>query len=144
MDRYNNLLPFWCLVIFLWIVTLRFLHWNSGKLSFNRKSLHHIGSGQNPYEQAISIIGKTLSAFDEDNLIPCFGFGDGNVLMSLWYLRAWQSCLFSQIADLTVLSFPHQHRHMIKMSLVSILKSDPAMGLKKFWQDTEKLFLASD
>jgi hypothetical protein len=50
----------------------------SGKSSFNRKSLHHIGSGQNPYEQAISIIGKTLSTFDEDNLIPCFGFGDGN------------------------------------------------------------------
>ncbi|KAL2233672.1 UNVERIFIED_CONTAM: E3 ubiquitin-protein ligase RGLG1, partial [Sesamum indicum] len=42
------------------------------------KSLHHIGSGPNPYEQAISIIGKTLSAFDEDNLIPCFGFGDAS------------------------------------------------------------------
>ncbi|KAI9113882.1 hypothetical protein K1719_015133 [Acacia pycnantha] len=50
----------------------------TGKLSFNRKSLHHIGSGQNPYEQAISIIGKTLSVFDEDNLIPCFGFGDAS------------------------------------------------------------------
>ncbi|KAJ1405345.1 von Willebrand factor, type A [Sesbania bispinosa] len=50
----------------------------TGKRSFNRKSLHHIGSGLNPYEQAISIIGKTLSAFDEDNLIPCFGFGDAS------------------------------------------------------------------
>jgi E3 ubiquitin-protein ligase RGLG len=40
-------------------------------------SLHHIGDVQNPYEQAISIIGQTLSAFDEDNLIPCYGFGDG-------------------------------------------------------------------
>ncbi|XP_054820136.1 E3 ubiquitin-protein ligase RGLG2 isoform X2 [Prosopis cineraria] len=50
----------------------------TGKLSFNRKSLHNIGSGHNPYEQAISIIGKTLSAFDEDNLIPCFGFGDAS------------------------------------------------------------------
>ncbi|AES72142.1 E3 ubiquitin-protein ligase RGLG5 isoform X2 [Medicago truncatula] len=50
----------------------------TGKSSFNRKSLHHIGSGQNPYEQAISIIGKTLSTFDEDNLIPCFGFGDAS------------------------------------------------------------------
>ncbi|KAK4399672.1 E3 ubiquitin-protein ligase RGLG1 [Sesamum angolense] len=50
----------------------------TGAKSFNRKSLHHIGSGPNPYEQAISIIGKTLSAFDEDNLIPCFGFGDAS------------------------------------------------------------------
>ncbi|KAL7149179.1 hypothetical protein ABFS83_05G022400 [Erythranthe nasuta] len=50
----------------------------TGAKSFNRKSLHHIGSGPNPYEQAISIIGKTLSSFDEDNLIPCFGFGDAS------------------------------------------------------------------
>ena len=55
----------------------------SGKHSFNRKSLHHIGNGPNPYEQAISIIGKTLAAFDEDNLIPCFGFGDGIFLKVL-------------------------------------------------------------
>ena len=58
---------------------LIFLH-NLGARSFNRRSLHHIGNGQNPYEQAISIIGKTLSAFDEDNLIPCYGFGDGNFI----------------------------------------------------------------
>ncbi|KAA8529660.1 hypothetical protein F0562_034240 [Nyssa sinensis] len=50
----------------------------TGARSFNRRSLHHIGNGKNPYEQAISIIGKTLSAFDEDNLIPCFGFGDAS------------------------------------------------------------------
>ncbi|CAN0900873.1 E3 ubiquitin-protein ligase RGLG1 [Linum grandiflorum] len=50
----------------------------TGARSFNRKSLHHIGDDQNPYEQAISIIGKTLSSFDEDNLIPCFGFGDAS------------------------------------------------------------------
>ncbi|KAM5567996.1 E3 ubiquitin-protein ligase RGLG2-like [Rosa sericea] len=50
----------------------------TGSRSFGRKSLHHIGTGQNPYEQAISIIGKTLSAFDEDNLIPCYGFGDAS------------------------------------------------------------------
>ncbi|KAH7566096.1 hypothetical protein ACOSP7_022356 [Xanthoceras sorbifolium] len=48
----------------------------TGRHSFNRKSLHAIGSSPNPYEQAISIIGRTLSPFDEDNLIPCFGFGD--------------------------------------------------------------------
>ncbi|KAI3731437.1 hypothetical protein L1987_62625 [Smallanthus sonchifolius] len=48
----------------------------TGIKSFNGRSLHSIGGLQNPYEQAISIIGKTLAAFDEDNLIPCFGFGD--------------------------------------------------------------------
>ncbi|KAJ0972798.1 hypothetical protein J5N97_020757 [Dioscorea zingiberensis] len=47
-----------------------------GKYSFNNRSLHHIGGSHNPYEHAISIVGQTLSAFDEDNLIPCFGFGD--------------------------------------------------------------------
>ncbi|KAK1392011.1 RING-type E3 ubiquitin transferase [Heracleum sosnowskyi] len=50
----------------------------TGKSSFNRKSLHAIGTTPNPYEQAISIIGRTLTSFDEDNLIPCFGFGDAS------------------------------------------------------------------
>ncbi|KAL5718024.1 RING-type E3 ubiquitin transferase [Ranunculus cassubicifolius] len=50
----------------------------TGARSFNRKCLHHLAESQNPYEQAISIIGRTLSSFDEDNLIPCFGFGDAS------------------------------------------------------------------
>lgn len=48
----------------------------TGKRSFNGQSLHKLGDAPNPYETAISIIGKTLAPFDEDNLIPCFGFGD--------------------------------------------------------------------
>ncbi|XP_062193665.1 E3 ubiquitin-protein ligase RGLG1-like isoform X2 [Phragmites australis] len=48
----------------------------TGKRCFNGRSLHHVGDSPNPYEQAIGIIGETLSAFDEDNRIPCFGFGD--------------------------------------------------------------------
>ncbi|TXG46335.1 hypothetical protein EZV62_028164 [Acer yangbiense] len=48
----------------------------TGKVSFNNRSLHAIGDTSNPYEKAISIIGKTLAPFDDDNLIPCFGFGD--------------------------------------------------------------------
>lgn len=61
----------------------------TGSRSYNRRSLHHIGDGLNPYEQAISIIGKTLAAFDEDNLIPCFGFGDGTFLISLLFLLSY-------------------------------------------------------
>ncbi|KAL0306072.1 UNVERIFIED_CONTAM: E3 ubiquitin-protein ligase RGLG4 [Sesamum radiatum] len=49
----------------------------TGKVSFSNCSLHAVGDTPNPYEKAISIIGKTLAPFDEDNLIPCFGFGDG-------------------------------------------------------------------
>ncbi|KAI4323296.1 hypothetical protein L6164_022914 [Bauhinia variegata] len=48
----------------------------TGKSSFNKRSLHAIGDTPNPYEKALSIIGKTLAPFDDDNLIPCFGFGD--------------------------------------------------------------------
>ncbi|KAK1350627.1 hypothetical protein POM88_054662 [Heracleum sosnowskyi] len=48
----------------------------TGARSYQRRSLHHLGDSLNPYEQAISTIGRTLSAFDEDNLIPCYGFGD--------------------------------------------------------------------
>ncbi|XP_019053698.1 PREDICTED: E3 ubiquitin-protein ligase RGLG2-like [Nelumbo nucifera] len=48
----------------------------TGKNSFQNRSLHAIGDTPNPYEQVIMIIGKTLAPFDEDNLIPCFGFGD--------------------------------------------------------------------
>ncbi|KAJ0629422.1 putative transcription factor C2H2 family [Helianthus annuus] len=71
------------LVSFLLIIILKkkyvnYLLAKIGSRSFNRKSLHHIGDNLNPYEQAITIIGKTLAAFDEDNLIPCFGFGDAS------------------------------------------------------------------
>lgn len=48
-----------------------------GRYSFGRRCLHDIHGTPNPYEQAISIIGRTLVPFDEDNLVPCFGFGDG-------------------------------------------------------------------
>ncbi|KAJ4747540.1 copine family protein [Rhynchospora pubera] len=50
----------------------------TGRNSFNRRCLHALGGTPNPYEQAISIIGRTLAKFDDDNLIPCFGFGDAS------------------------------------------------------------------
>lgn len=53
----------------------------TGKHSFAGRSLHSVVSGAlppNPYEQALRILGATLSSFDDDNLIPCFGFGDAS------------------------------------------------------------------
>eukprot|EP01089_Gocevia_fonbrunei_P015114 TRINITY_DN432_c0_g1_i1.p1 TRINITY_DN432_c0_g1~~TRINITY_DN432_c0_g1_i1.p1 ORF type:complete len:298 (+),score=50.87 TRINITY_DN432_c0_g1_i1:42-935(+) len=50
---------------------------DNGRKTFGRKSLHHIANGElNPYQQAISIIGRTLEPFDEDAKIPALGFGD--------------------------------------------------------------------
>ncbi|EGD75552.1 copine [Salpingoeca rosetta] len=50
-----------------------------GRRTFGGKSLHHVdvtGEIENPYQQVIRVICQTLSQFDEDHLIPAFGFGD--------------------------------------------------------------------
>lgn len=47
-----------------------------GKQTYGGRCLHDLVPGQsNPYESAISIIARTLSAFDDDGLIPVYGFG---------------------------------------------------------------------
>lgn len=50
----------------------------TGKQSYNGRSLHHLGPSPNPYEEAMSIIARTLSPFDDDQLYPCWGFGDAS------------------------------------------------------------------
>src|SRR3989304_5479856 len=47
----------------------------TGKRTFGGKCLHDL-SVKNPYQMAIEIVGKTLEAFDDDKMIPTFGFGD--------------------------------------------------------------------
>ena len=64
----------------------------TGEVSFNGKplfvpddydaavstgqNLHSIHGPPNPYLSAISLIARTLEDFDDDHLIPCYGFGD--------------------------------------------------------------------
>eukprot|EP00004_Rigifila_ramosa_P012422 TRINITY_DN268_c0_g1_i3.p1 TRINITY_DN268_c0_g1~~TRINITY_DN268_c0_g1_i3.p1 ORF type:complete len:298 (-),score=74.83 TRINITY_DN268_c0_g1_i3:65-916(-) len=47
----------------------------NGARTFGGRSLHDL-SQRNPYQHAISIIGKTLEAMDDDKMIPTYGFGD--------------------------------------------------------------------
>ncbi|KAF0706947.1 hypothetical protein AaE_013871 [Aphanomyces astaci] len=51
----------------------------TGQRSFQNKCLHDIDPTNqvwNPYQSVIHILGRTLEAFDDDKLIPAFGFGD--------------------------------------------------------------------
>ncbi|KAL6059629.1 RGLG [Balamuthia mandrillaris] len=53
----------------------------TGRRTFAANCLHDVkprGSfpSFNPYQEVIAIVGQTLEPFDEDKLIPCFGFGD--------------------------------------------------------------------
>ncbi|CAE7398972.1 RGLG2 [Symbiodinium sp. KB8] len=47
----------------------------TGKRSFGGRSLHDTSFSTNPYREAIKVIGKTLEVFDDDRLIPAYGFG---------------------------------------------------------------------
>ena len=49
-----------------------------GRKSFNQNCLHKLIGNKvcNPYQKVIWILGQTLAPFDDDNLIPAFGFGD--------------------------------------------------------------------
>lgn len=49
----------------------------SGQHSFGGRSLHTVEAlRMNPYQEVLRVIAETLSAFDDDQYIPCYGFGD--------------------------------------------------------------------
>jgi len=49
----------------------------TGKRTFNGRCLHALDAGtMNPYQRVIDVMCRTLEPFDDDKLIPVFGFGD--------------------------------------------------------------------
>mmetsp|Transcript_12136 Transcript_12136/g.24182 ORF Transcript_12136/g.24182 Transcript_12136/m.24182 type:complete len:320 (+) Transcript_12136:76-1035(+) len=51
--------------------------WN-GAATFGGRSLHDVSSPdeENPYQRVMAVVARTLEPFDDDHVIPTFGFGD--------------------------------------------------------------------
>lgn len=100
-----------------------------GRKSFNGQCLHKIIPGRvyNPYQKVISIIGQTLEPFDDDNIIPAYGFGDsvtlGDKVFPLFrdqtMCRGFKDVLecYSNMASKLVLSGPTNFAPLIHQAI---------------------------
>lgn len=104
----------------------------TGKFSFGGHCLHSLSNGQNPYQAAIEIIGETLSTFDDDGLIPAFGFGDvittdKHVFPFKYggYCLGFQEVLskYNEIARTVVLSGPTSFAPLIREAIKIVIES---------------------
>jgi len=108
--------------------------WN-GKRTFGGRSLHHLTPGAlNPYQEVIDIIGRSLETFDDDKLIPAFGFGDTRTTdKGIFPFNPDRPCLgvtevmqrYTEIAPLVVLSGPTSFAPLIRgaIGIVQATKS---------------------
>lgn len=105
----------------------------TGKHTFHGKCLHHLDPQyMNPYQHVISIIGKTLEVFDDDKLIPCYGFGDVTTSdKKVFPFTEHRSChglkevldRYNEITPVTIMSGPTSFAPIIREA-ISIVKRE--------------------
>jgi len=106
----------------------------TGKNTFGGFCLHQLSPNVlNPYQQAISILGRTLECFDDDHLIPAFGFGDKTTTDKSCFpffpdgrpCRSFQEVLgrYSEIAPQVELSGPTNFAPIIRAT-IDIVKTE--------------------
>lgn len=54
--------------------------WQGGLPYYHCENLHEMSNTPNPYQQVLNIMCKALEPFDNDQLIPAYGFGDINTM----------------------------------------------------------------
>jgi E3 ubiquitin-protein ligase RGLG len=64
--------------------------WQGGLPYYQEQNLHSVFPYPNPYQQVLEIICKSLVNFDDDGLIPAYGFGD---------TRTTNQAVFSFVSD---------------------------------------------
>jgi len=106
---------------------------NTGKYTFAGRSLHNISNDfLNPYQHAITIIGKTLEVFDDDKLIPAYGFGDiVTTDKQVFPFNSGRPChtfrevldRYNEIAQIVVMSGPTSFAPIIREA-ISIIRNE--------------------
>mmetsp|Transcript_6025 Transcript_6025/g.13725 ORF Transcript_6025/g.13725 Transcript_6025/m.13725 type:complete len:278 (-) Transcript_6025:110-943(-) len=100
----------------------------TGTRTFGGRSLHDTGV-LNPYQQVLSILGRTLSVFDDDNLIPIYGFGDAHTQDKSCFpfypdrpCHGFEECLrrYNEIAPMIKLAGPTNFGPVIRSAIDTV------------------------
>jgi len=108
--------------------------WN-GRRTFEGLNLHTIRPGiLNPYQEVISIVGRTLEVFDDDKLIPTYIFGDSRTAdktvapfhpdRACYTFKEVLDC-YTEITPLLILSGPTSFGPLIREA-INIVKNAKA------------------
>jgi len=105
----------------------------TGRNTFGGKSLHTLDPIiKNPYQEVIDIIGRTLEAFDDDKLIPAFGFGDSTTTdKSVFPFNSSRPChgvaevlqRYNELTPLVILAGPTSFAPLIRAAVEIVRQS---------------------